>query len=522
MQRIENKKILLLCKENSTYVMSFLGRKLNLNNNEICFFFVNHFETYLNKSDINKFTYFKVKQDFISSSIFDLNSVVEEYLKAMANNRKPDLIYLKYLEDNYTFFKNIQCQLLSTQLFTAHLHDRFYYKIVKMQHQLLWLEMLYRYIIDFFKNNRFDIILDIDIAELPRSVIAEVANKNGVQYVSVEHSRFRNYKIPTYSTKWWNPKFYRSLDDRNKISSEAELELENYYNHILVHDLLGPEYKLQPTFKINLKGVYLKYVDFINIIIYTIKSDILARNYFIKRRSRVLFHGSLSFVYFYFLSFFRRFYLMYFSKIFDDKDLDPNYFYMPLHLIPESSTFNLAPYYTNELYIIEQVSKSLPIDSVLYVKEHPSMLGERNLNFYRRVKQFPNVSLISPKTFNDQKSLINNSKGVITITGTSAFEAALLGKGSIIFGDVPFDKIKGVYKINNFEELPIHLPILDNVDNKYSLLNYINKVIQFGEQVNISFLLQRSENNIKNNIFQDDELDAELEKLLLFFMKAID
>lgn len=64
---------------------------------------------------------------------------------------------------------------------------------------------------------------------------------------------------------------------------------------------------------------------------------------------------------------------------------------MPLHLIPESSTFTLAPIYINELSIIEAVSKSLPTGWWLYVKEHQAMLGERGEFFYKAVNKLPNV-----------------------------------------------------------------------------------------------------------------------------------
>lgn len=521
MIKIENKVILLLCKENSTYAMYFLARKLILQNNKIDFFFVNHFETFLNKSDINRFTYFKVKEDFRFSAVFDLNLVVNEFIEAIESKRKPDLEYIKYLEDTFTHFKSLQCQLLSTQLFTSHLHDRFYYKTVPMDSQILWLELLYKYIIDFFENNRFDYLFDIDIAELPRSIIVEVAKHFNIEYFSIEHSRYKNYKLPTLSTKWWNPQFDFFLKSFKKISKIAQNDFDEYYKYILSNDLLGPEYKAQPAFKINKRSVYLKFKDFVNVVFYTIKSDIFAGNYLIKRKCRVLFHESAPFVYFYFLSFYRRLYLLYLSRVFVTQDKECNYFYMPLHLIPESSTFNLAPYYTNEMYIIEQVSKSLPLNHFLYVKEHPSMLGERNLSFYRKIKQFHNVVLVSPKTSSDQKSIIMNSHGVITITGTTAFEAALLGKGSLIFGNVPFDNIEGIFKIKNFEDISNKLLLLKKIDNYYSLLNYINTVIHFGTEVNVSIILQRSEKNIKNNLLEDDVLDSEIVKLLSFFTKSI-
>ena len=75
------------------------------------------------------------------------------------------------------------------------------------------------------------------------------------------------------------------------------------------------------------------------------------------------------------------------NKYFSNPISGEKYVYMPLHLIPESSTSVLSPFYLNELASIEQVSKSLPLGWYLYVKEHQSMLGERSINFYKKANK---------------------------------------------------------------------------------------------------------------------------------------
>lgn len=79
---------------------------------------------------------------------------------------------------------------------------------------------------------------------------------------------------------------------------------------------------------------------------------------------------------------------------------------MPLHLIPESTTSILSPFYINELSVIEAVSKSIPAGWFLYVKEHQAMLGERSLSFYKAINKLPNVKMVQLNYYNESKPWI--------------------------------------------------------------------------------------------------------------------
>ena len=67
---------------------------------------------------------------------------------------------------------------------------------------------------------------------------------------------------------------------------------------------------------------------------------------------------------------------------------------------------------------------------------------------------FANVRVVQLNYYKDPKPWITKARGVVTITGTAAYEAALMGKKSIVFGDVPFSLIDGVTRIRSFEDLP--------------------------------------------------------------------
>ncbi len=90
---------------------------------------------------------------------------------------------------------------------------------------------------------------------------------------------------------------------------------------------------------------------------------------------------------------------------------------MPLHLIPEATTFVKVPFYINELFLIEQIAKALPAGWYLYVREHQSMAGERSLDFYKRVNRIFNVKLVQLNYYKDPKPWIAKSLGIVTISG---------------------------------------------------------------------------------------------------------
>ena len=193
---------------------------------------------------------------------------------------------------------------------------------------------------------------------------------------------------------------------------------------------------------------------------------------------------------------------------------------MPLHLIPESTTFVKAPFYINELNIIEQVSKSLPIGWKLYVKEHQAMLGERSFDFYKNVKKFPNVKLVQFNYYDDPKPWIENAKGVITITGTGAYEAAMLGKRAIIFGDVPFKLLDGVTRVSSFEELPSLIASFGTIDNIKSCAAYIAATKSTGMDINLKFLMSEGEAIISGRKKISDKFQKAIDDLSQFYEKA--
>jgi len=132
------------------------------------------------------------------------------------------------------------------------------------------------------------------------------------------------------------------------------------------------------------------------------------------------------------LSAIRKMYLRYYSTAYKGR-VAHKYAFMTLHLQPEASTSMLAPYHVNQLDVIENISRALPLDWKLVVKPNKSMIGVDTISFYRQLKKIPNV--IVTDYYANTPELIENSFAVIAISGTSGLEAVLSGKMVILLGN---------------------------------------------------------------------------------------
>lgn len=108
------------------------------------------------------------------------------------------------------------------------------------------------------------------------------------------------------------------------------------------------------------------------------------------------------------------------------------FFFFPLQTEPEWTMQVQSPEFFSQLWAIALCAKAMPCDNYLAVKEHIYPLGMRPDNFYDQIVDFKNVNMISAKIHG--LKVMRNCQGVITINGTSGYEAAMMGIPVIILG----------------------------------------------------------------------------------------
>lgn len=133
-----------------------------------------------------------------------------------------------------------------------------------------------------------------------------------------------------------------------------------------------------------------------------------------------------------------------------------------LHKQPEASIDVIGRYYENQLDLIHNIWRMLPMDYILLVKEHSNAIGDRNLKFYKTIKRLPKTYLINNKA--DTHQLLDTISAVFTVSGTIAYEAALKNKISFTFAPTFFNRLKGCQEIkwSDFKENTLECLIEQN------------------------------------------------------------
>ncbi len=135
-------------------------------------------------------------------------------------------------------------------------------------------------------------------------------------------------------------------------------------------------------------------------------------------------------------------------------NLNVPFIYFPMNVNEEMNLLHYAPYYTNQIEVIRYIAKSIPINYVLYVKEHilAGLRSWNDVNYYKQIIDIPNVTLINPKF--DNNTLLQNSQLIITIRGTASLKAMKYGKPSIVFGNQAVQTMPSVFRVDSLNSLP--------------------------------------------------------------------
>jgi hypothetical protein len=129
------------------------------------------------------------------------------------------------------------------------------------------------------------------------------------------------------------------------------------------------------------------------------------------------------------------------------------YAFFGLHVQPESSIDVWAPFFSNQVWVIELLARSIPPTHRLLVKIHKSDAANYSREHLDRMQSFPGVKLVAP--FADTRQFIEKAALIFSIQGTIGLEAALLGKPVIALGESPIVLFPNASPIGMISDLPI-------------------------------------------------------------------
>lgn len=181
--------------------------------------------------------------------------------------------------------------------------------------------------------------------------------------------------------------------------------------------------------------------------------------------------------------------------------------YFPLHIEPELATLICAPYHTDQLSVLHNLARSLPADTVLAVKEHPAVVGGFPLSFYRQIRDLPNTMLVDPNE--NSQELIRSSVGVATITGSAGFEAMLMRKPVITFGNVFYNVCDSVHNVGSWQELPGALLAMNTYSpDDNDIASFLQALLDVSFPIKVLQLAQATERDPELPAMTTDFIDA--------------
>lgn len=152
--------------------------------------------------------------------------------------------------------------------------------------------------------------------------------------------------------------------------------------------------------------------------------------------------------------------------------------FYPLNYEPEVSLLLYAPFYTDQINLVKQIARSLPVNFKLYVKEHPQMISRRPIAYYKELLKIPNVKIIYPAI--PSLEFLQDAKIIFTNNGTAGWEGALLKRPVITFGDNFYNNLSFIKRCDSFEKLPFIIKEqLNNFQyNESELENFVAALIE--------------------------------------------
>jgi len=365
---------------------------------------------------------------------------------------KLDMDFLKEAEKKYAKpnFWNI---VYHERLFNPYIHWNPGTHIYTESELLRWLQATIKHIEHVISSMKPDVYIDCFTMLMLRTITRLVCKYHGVKWLAPVNTRFKDTACIADNAIDYRPaleqNYQKMIEDESTDLSTGYMEIKQFreknktaYNLVNV-DLTWTKtvpigYDLKKFFRLKwLRHLFLE-------VHYQLNKKDWKVNY---RKGRPLDFLTYKLKYQY-------------NKVMvrlsgipeTDYNKETPYFLFTLCTIPEEATEVRGPFFSDEIFIVKTIVKSLPVDCQLYVKEHSTMYYKRSFRFYKELARIPKVKVLSP--YCNIVDLIKNSQGVITIGGTIGFEAVIYGKPLIVFGHALYNFLDFVYKIKDITELP--------------------------------------------------------------------
>ena len=168
--------------------------------------------------------------------------------------------------------------------------------------------------------------------------------------------------------------------------------------------------------------------------------------------------------------------------------------------------------------MIAWVSKSLPADGILVVKEQPIAFGIRSIHYYNNLRRMPNVVLADPQI--PSWEWIRTADVVVTITGSAGFEAVYFDRPVLSFGQHQvINHLPSVRYAHDFASTRLQLNDLLNNSLSSAVLQHSKQAL-YRAMLDSSFELPGFEHTYETASAQPGLALLAVEQLTRFFPEA--
>ena len=202
--------------------------------------------------------------------------------------------------------------------------------------------------------------------------------------------------------------------------------------------------------------------------------------------------------------------LAHYHRLSRPADLAKPFIFVALQCEPERQTCPSGGVFGNQYLMIDLLSKCVPDNWLIYVKEHPSQfksyqIAERSRTaaFYDQINELPNVQLVSLET--NSFELIDHAIASASVSGTVGWESVVRSKPMMLFGYSWYTGCHGVFVThtqaqlisairtikNNYHVDPKKVRLFASVLENEGIAGYIDRIY---EKMNIIPLNTNVEN----------------------------
>jgi len=294
------------------------------------------------------------------------------------------------------------------------------------------LQMIHGFVseIEFWQNEL--VKKNISVVIHGGRVVAEVARSLNIPFRSLFVSRTKNLHYWASSITGESPEI-KAIFDRQSSYDKAMTLDEPYFGHMTLRANFIKSITLTGTVRRMARSI-------VNQITWRLRRDPKGREYFLSSMVRLHFRRWLDF---------RR----EMRRGVDLTSLEGKRFiFFPLQTDPEVALQVHSPEFFFQHAAIVAISRDLPADTLLVVKDAYEALGRRPKDFYRQLRDLKNVVMVNPIELGLR--IVDKAEAVATICSTVGFEAATAGKPVITFSRHNlYGMLPHVFLVDSFDDV---------------------------------------------------------------------